>query len=188
MQCSNLHYGLSFNLFIAIVYEIRSQNCKKSDHAVRERHLLRIPNGQPRNDWVDKTKLQYHIPHFKFSQSKFRVIYDAVREFRITSLNELNQGSIFMQPLRAILIRFEEKKHGIAGDISNMFFQIRVAPDDRDMFRILWFSGDSREGEVTAYQFQAAPYGLRCISSIVGYAMTFTAQENILKAFKNTSL
>ena len=87
-----------------------------------------------------------------------------------------------MQSLRAILIRLGERKHGIAGDIANMFFQIRIAPEDRDMLRILWFSESDMQGHVVAFQFQVAPYSLRCIPSIAEYAMIFTAQENISNA------
>ena len=92
-----------------------------------------------------------------------------------------------MQSLQEILIRFGEKKHGIAGDISNRFFQIRGAPEDCDVLGILCFSGDSMEGEVTAYQFQVAAYGLRCIPSFAGYTMMFTAQENISKTSEDTT-
>ena len=92
-----------------------------------------------------------------------------------------------MQSLRAILIRFGERKHGIAGNIANMFFQIRIAPEDRDMLRILWFSESDMQGHVVAFQFQVAPYGLRCIHSIAGYAMIFTAQENISNASEDTT-
>ena len=84
-----------------------------------------------------------------------------------------------MQSLRSILIRFGERQYGIAGDIANMFFQIQIAPEDRDMIRILWFSESDMKGDVVAYQFQVAPYGLRCIPSMAGYALMFTAESNI---------
>ena len=99
----------------------------------------------------------------------------------------LHRGPIFMQSLRAILIRFGERKHGIAGDIANMFFQIRIAPEDRDMLRILWFSESDMQSQVVAFQFQVAPYGLCCIPSIAAYAMIFTAQKNISNASEDTT-
>ena len=121
-------------------------------------------------------------------QAKFRVVYDAEREYKGVSLNKLlRRGPIFMQFLRAILIRFGERKHGIASDIANMFFQIRIAPKDRDMLCILWFSKSDMQRQVVAFQFQVVSHGLRCISSIAGYAMIFTAQENISKASEDTT-
>ena len=115
--------------------------------------------GQKLTNWslILTVCRQYYIPHFNTTQAKFRVVYDAAREYRGVSLNKLLcRGPIFMQSLRAILIRFGERKHGIAGDIANMFFQIRIAPEDRDMLRILWFSESDMQGHVVAFQFQVA--------------------------------
>ena len=168
--------------------DVRSQYCKKIDAAIQEGHLICIPEDKLHLDLQDKSLPQYYIPHFNTTQAKFRVVYDAAREYRGVSLNKLLcRGPIFMQFLRAILIRFGERKHGIAGDIANMFFQIRIAPEDRDMLRILWFSESDMQGHVVAFQFQVAPYNLRCIPSIAGFAMIFTAQENISNASEDTT-
>ena len=116
--------------------------------------MIRIPEDKFHLDLQDKSRPQYYIPHFNTTQAKFRVVYDAAREYRGVLLNKfLCRGPIFMQSLRAILIRFGERKHGIAGDIANMFFQIRIAPEDRDMLRILWFSESDMQGHVVAFQF-----------------------------------
>ena len=108
------------------------------------------------------------------------MVYDAAREYQGVSLDKLlNRGPIFMQTLRSILIRFGERQFGVAGDIANMFFQIRIAPEDRDLLRILWFTDSDMKGNTPAFQFQVAPYGLRCISSIAWYSMVFTAKSNL---------
>ena len=160
--------------------EVRAQYCEKIEAAIQERHIVQIPNDELVIDLKDKSKPQYYIPHFNTSQNKFRVVYDAAREYKGMSLNKLlNRGPIFMQSLRSILLRFGETTHAIAGDISNIFFQIRIAPEDRDMLRILWFSEPEMKGEVVAYKFQVAPYGIRCIPSMAGFAMLFTAEMNI---------
>ena len=86
-----------------------------------------------------------------------------------------------MQSLRSILTRFGERKYSVAGDIANMFFQIRITPQDQDMLRILWFSAPDMKGDVVAYKFRVAPYGLRCIPSMVGYSLAYTAEKNIVK-------
>ena len=158
---------------------LRTQYCKKIENAISERHLIRIPDDELARDLQNTDKNQNYIPHFNTSQAKFRVVYDAAREYHGVSLNKLlNRGPILMQSLRSILIRFGERQFGIAGDITNMFFQIQIAPEDRDMIRILWFSEPDMKGEVVAYQFQVAPYGLRCIPSMAGYALMFTAESN----------
>ena len=168
--------------------DVRSQYCKKIDAAIQEGHLIGNPEDKLHLDLQDKSRPQYYTPHFNTTQAKFCVVYDAAREYRGVSLNKLLcRGPIFMQSLQAILIRFGERKHGIAGDIANMFFQIRFVPKDRDMLRILWFSESDMQGHVVAFQFQVAPYGLRCIPSIAGYAMIFTAQQNISNASEDTT-
>ena len=63
-----------------------------------------------------------------------------------------------------------------------MFFQIQISSEDRDMLRILWFDGPDMQGDIAAFQFQVAPYGLRCIPSIAGYAIIYTA-EKILQVY-----
>ena len=84
-----------------------------------------------------RTKPVYYISHFNIDQRKFGVVNDAAREFHRVSLNKLLAiGPIFMQTLSSIL-RFGEKKYGLASNIKNMFFQIRIHPDDHDMLRIL---------------------------------------------------
>ena len=162
--------------------DLRAQYCKKIECAFSERHIVRIPEDDLREDLADSSKPQYYIPHFNTSQSKFRVVYNAARQYQGMSLNKLlNRGPIFLQSLRSMLTRFGEKKYGVAGDIANMFFQRRIAPRDQDMLRILWFSAPEMKGDVVAYKLKVAPYGLRCIPSMAGYSLAYTADKNMVK-------
>jgi len=138
-----------------------------------------VPDEVLQAEEEDSSKPRYYIPHFNTSRSKFRVVYDAARQYHGESLNGLlKRGPIFMQSLQSILLRFGEKRYGVARDIANMFFQIRIAPEDQDMLRILWFDKPDMQGDVVAYRFQVAPYGLRCIPSIVGFSLLYTAERN----------
>ena len=160
--------------------ELAAKYCEKIETAIDKGHIVRVPDKVLQEEDKNPSKPRYYIPHFNTSQSKFRVVYDAAREYHGISLNGLlERCPIFMQSLRSILIRFGEKMHGIAGDIANMFFQIRIAPEDRDMLRILWFDGPELQGNVVVYRFQVAPYGLRCSPSIAGYSLLYTAERNI---------
>ena len=98
--------------------ELRSKYCDKIETAIAEGHILRVPDEVLREEKGDTSKPRYYIPHFNTSQSKFRVVYDAAREHHGISLNKmLERGPIFMQSLKAILLRFGEKRYGVAGDI-----------------------------------------------------------------------
>ena len=124
------------------------------------------------------SKPRYYIPHFNTSQSKFRVVYDAAREYHRILLNGLLERGLIFMSLRSIFIRSGEKMHGIAGDIANMFFQIRIAPEDQDILRIYRFDEPWLQGNVV-YRFQVAPYELRCSPRIAGYSLLYTAERNI---------
>ena len=158
---------------------LKSKYCEKIERAIKDGHLVRVDDEILEGNAFNESKPCFYIPHFNTSQAKFRVVYDAAREYRGVSLNDmLERGPIFMQSLRSILIRFYEHKYGVASDITNMFFQIQIAPEDRDMLRILWFDGPDMQGDIAAFQFQVVPYGLRCIPSIAGYAMVYIAEKN----------
>ena len=145
--------------------------------AIDEGHIVKLPP-----EALERPSSVYYIPHFNTQQTKFRVVYDAAREFHGMSLNKLlGKGPIFMKTLSSILLRFGERKYGLISDIKNMFFQIRIHPDDRDMLRILWFDKPDMQGDIVAYQFQVAPYGLKCVPSMAGYALQYTAERNLPK-------
>ena len=168
--------------------DLLTKYCEKIEGAIKEGHLVRLPEEVRRQEMQDMSKPRYYIPHFHTNQSKFRVVYDAAREYRGVSLNSLlERGPIFMQSLRSILLRFGEQKHAIAGDITNMFFQIRIAPEDRHMLRILWFEKPGMQGDIADYEFCVAPYGLRCIPSVAGYALLYTAEKNIPSVSENAT-
>ena len=123
---------------------------------------------------------KYYVSHFHISQAKFRVVCMMQPVSIKVSLNQLlSPGPIFMQSIQSILIRFGERRYGIASDISIMFLQIRIHPDDQDMLRILWFDQLNIEGSIITYKFQVAPYGLRCAPSMEGFSMWYTAQQNL---------
>ena len=117
---------------------LKSKYCEKIERAIEDGHLVRVDDKISERNASNGSKPCFYIPHFNISQAKFRVVYDTAREYRGVSLNDmLERGPIFMQSLRYILIRFCEHKYGVTSDITNMFFQIQIAPEDRDMLRIL---------------------------------------------------
>jgi len=169
--------------------EICSKYCEKIEAAIAEGHIIRISDTSLQKE-NDSPKPRYYIPHFNTTQAKFRVVYDAAREHKGVSLNGLLERGpifmqslksilIFMQSLKSILICFGEKNTWHRRRYSQYVFQIRIGPEDQHIIRILWFDGPGIQGNVAVYRFQVAPYGLRCIPSIAGYSMIYTAEKNI---------
>ena len=120
--------------------------CEKMKAAIEEGHLVKLPPQPQPSRVTERMKPVYYIPHFNTDQKKFNVVYDATREFHGVSL--LAKGPIFMQTFSSILLRFGEKKYGLASELRILFFQIRIHSDDRDMLRILWFDQPDLQGDI----------------------------------------
>ena len=163
--------------------EVKEKYCQKIQAAISKDHIEKIPD-----DPDEDSKMKYFIPYFNTSQAKFRVVYNAAREYHEISLNGMVvRGPIFLQSIQSILFRFGEKKYGIASDISDMFFQIRIHEGNRDMLRILWLDEPNMQGEVTQFRFLVSLYCLRCIPSMAGYALHYTAERNVPNVSASTT-
>ena len=70
-------------------------------------------------------------------------------------------------------MKFRQFKYAATADIRNMFFQIRLHLDDRNMLRFLPFTGPSRPMSVSSevWRFTVMPYGLICVPRIVCNAL-----------------
>ena len=85
------------------------------------------------------------LPHHSVSNpnkpGKIRMVFDAAAEFKGTSLNnELLTGPDLLQELPGILIRFRERLVAIAGDIDQMFLQVKI--HNRRTDRLSVFCGE----------------------------------------------
>ena len=125
-----------------------------------------------------KRKLTNYITHFLTAQQKFRVVYNGALAINGISLNNmLYRGPTFIESLVGILIRFRQHSYAVTGNIKNMFFQISLHPDDRDMLQFLPFNADVDKNFQT-WRFTVMPYGLVCIPSITGFCIRYTALKN----------
>ena len=121
-----------------------------------------------------------YLSSFITSQEKFRMVYNAALKVGLHSLNDLLfRGPMFIAALADILMRFREYEYAITGDIKSMFFQIRIAPQDRDMLRIIFYNNQTSSYD--HYRFKVAPFGLKCIPSMAGFCIHYTADRNIPK-------
>lgn len=109
----------------------------------------------------------YFIPHFAVTNensttTRTRVVFDAsCHTDSGISLNEaLMVGPKLQEDLVIHLVRFRLKKYVVVGDVSKMYRQILVHPDDRRFQYILWKKPSDKSSSV--YELNTVTYGTAC--------------------------
>ena len=78
-------------------------------------------------------------------------MYDAAAQYRGVSLNsQLIPGPSLYTDLVEVLLGFRLHRIALIGDVSEMFLQVELAPDDRRYHRVLW--RHMKEEEPTVYE------------------------------------
>lgn len=103
-----------------------------------------------------------------------RIVFDASAESDGVSLNELiYPGPKLQNDLFDVLVRFRRDKIGVICDISEMYLQIMIAPEDRPMFRFLWRNLE-QEKEPEIYDFNRLVFG----TNAAPFISQVVSQEN----------
>ena len=85
----------------------------------------------------------WYLPHHPVisdtKNTKVRIVFDSAAKVNGISLNDLlEKGPNLLNDLTGILLRFRKYRYAIAGDISKMFLQILLHPEDQVFHRFLW--------------------------------------------------
>ncbi|KAJ8027040.1 hypothetical protein HOLleu_32065 [Holothuria leucospilota] len=109
-------------------------------HAVSDQEL----EAQRGCEWY----LPHHGVRHPMKPEKLRIVYDCAAKFQGTSLNEQTfQGPDMTNNLLGVLLRFRMEHIAMVADITAMFHQVKVTPEDQDVLRFLWWhvADDNRE-------------------------------------------
>ncbi|XP_031349442.1 uncharacterized protein LOC116175453 [Photinus pyralis] len=144
-----------------------------------------------------KNDIAFYLPHHAVVNenkvtTKLRVVFDGSAKTNTgLSLNTLlHVGPSLQQELFLILVRFRTYQYVVSADISKMYRQIEIHPDDRKYQQILW--REDCNNSLQTYQLNTVTYGttsapylaIRCLKQLGLEATEMPcAQRAILEDF-----
>ncbi|XP_062542436.1 uncharacterized protein LOC134210403 [Armigeres subalbatus] len=107
---------------------------------------------------------------------KIRIIWDAAAKSNGVSLNDmLLKGPDLLSSLPAILCRFRQRQVAIAGDIREMYHQLKIRKEDRQVQRFLYRSDPANEPEV--FVMDVAIFGSTCSPCSANFVKNMNAMK-----------
>ena len=104
------------------------------------------------------------------------MVLDAASKSNGMCLNDaIDQGPKLQNDMTDILRRFRKNRIGITCDISEMYLQIELRPEDRMYHRFLW-RDCQKEQEPEIYEFNRVVFGVNASP----FLANFTSQKNAL--------
>ena len=140
-------------------------------------HARRVPLNE-----IDvQDKPLWYLPHHPVlnKPGKTRVVFDCAAKHKGTSLNDqLLTGPDLTNSIVGVLMRFREEQVALSADIECMFHQIRVAPEDRDAFRFLWWPDGDLTQQPIDHRMEVHLFGATSSPSSSSFALRRTAEDN----------
>ena len=167
-RLSQLHRRLSSNEELHQLYNAAMQKYIDAGHAEPAENTSSVRH--------------WYLPHqpvvHPMKPGKVRVVFDAAARFGKVSLNDqLLKGPDLANSLVGVLIRFRQHKVAISADIEAMFCQVRVAPEDRDAFRFLWWPNGDLQQQPKHYRMTCHVFGAISSPFIANYAVKQTVKD-----------
>ncbi|XP_067633216.1 uncharacterized protein [Eurosta solidaginis] len=154
-----------------------------SSYAMAKQRLLK--KGYARKLTQDEAAIEnpktWYLPHFGVvnpsKPGKLRIVFDAAAVTNSTSLNSaLLKGPEQAQPLIAIIHKFRQGIIAVAGDIQEMFSQVRIIDKDQDSQRFLWRDGKLNE-PISTYVMSSMIFGAICSPCCAEYIKNANAAK-----------
>ena len=131
----------------------------------------------------DSDQPAWYLPHFAVLRpdketTKTRIVFDASATVDGVSLNSrLHAGPKLQRDLVEVLTRFRKKPVAAVCDISEMYLQISLEPDQRRYHRFLWRDLDN-DRPPDVYEFQRVVFGVNASPFLAQYVTQQHARTN----------
>ena len=104
--------------------------------------------------------LPHHPTYHPKKPGKLRVVFDSAAKYQDVPLNDqvLKGPDLTNSPLGVLLLCRQELV-ALIGDIEAMFHQVRVAENDLDAFRILWWTDGDMSKNAAVYRMNVYLFG-----------------------------
>eukprot|EP00794_Sanderia_malayensis_P006437 gene6437-biopygen4765 len=139
---------------------------EKYNGIIMEQLQMGIIEMVPELDMAEKVHYLSHttVIRDEAETTKVRIVYDAScrdRKFGV-SLNDCLHAGLPLTPLIFdILLRFQEGKVALVGDIEKAFLNIEIDSEDRDCLRFLWFDNVMADKpKIVTYRFNRVVFGV----------------------------
>ncbi|KAL0839890.1 hypothetical protein ABMA28_016513 [Loxostege sticticalis] len=107
---------------------------------------------------------------------KVRMVHDAAAITGGVSLNDtLLTGPDLLQSLPGVLLRMRQHRVAVSADITEMFLQVKIRPEDRDALRYLWRT--DRDAPPTEYRMTSLIFGATSSPATAIYVKDRNARE-----------
>ena len=128
------------------------------DDYLKKEYIRVVPPSEP------QPESEWFLPHFPVVRpdretTKVRIVFDASAKLSEKSLNtEALPGPKLQSNIFDILVRFRKELEVLVGDVSQMYHQLVLKPEDRPFHRFLWRNLDV-QSPPQVYEFSRFVFG-----------------------------
>ncbi|XP_074641192.1 uncharacterized protein LOC141898938 [Tubulanus polymorphus] len=152
------------------------------DNILAKGYAEQVPNEDLRLENGRIWYIPHHGVYHPKKPEKVRVVFDCPALYGGVSLNsQLLQGPDLTNTLVGVLIRFRQERTAIMADIESMFYRVRVAPDDKDCLRFLWWPDGDLNKKAIPFRMLVHLFGAISSPSCSNWALRRTATDNVSK-------
>jgi len=170
-----------YNMFLSLLRKLE----KNQSHFTEYKDFMNmmLVNGYAEKVPIEELKNEaWYLPHHSVYhpvKEKIRIVFNCSKRCNGISLNDcLYTGPNMANNLLGVLLRFRQRCVAFMGDITKMFYQVKVPPKQRNYLRFFWID-DSAKHKIAEYRLTVHLFGATSSPSVASYALRRTASDNL---------